>query len=107
MIITAGLVVGTMAMVSTATPLQPTNITRVSNNEIKVYASKDMTVHLSHASGFEIVIDKGHDAIDQGDGKSKYDVKVKKGTTLNINAQTGWNADSFKIGNNKIVVLGN
>lgn len=105
MILTTGLVAGTMALAfGTATPLQPINITRVDNNTMRVYVAKDMTVHLTHTNAFEIIIDKGNEPIAQGDNKSGYDIKVSKGTTLNIDAQTGWNTEQFNINGHKVIV---
>lgn len=105
MFLTSGLVVGTMAMaLGTATPLQPVNIVRVDNNTTRVYVTKDMTLHLSGTDAFEIIVDKGGEPIAQGDNKHGYDIKVSKGTTLNIDAQTGYNDEHFKIGDHAIFV---
>ena len=107
MFLTSGLVVGTMAMaLGTATPLRPVNIVRVDNNTTRVYVAKDMTLHLSGTDAFEIVVDKGGEPIAQGDNKHGYDIKATKGTTLNIDAQTGYNNEHFKIGDHTIFVNG-
>lgn len=107
MFLTSGLVAGTMAMAfGTATPLQPVNITRVDNNTTRVYVAKDMTLHLSNTDAFEIIVDKGGEPIAQGDNKHGYDIKVLKGTTLNIDGQTGYNDEHFKIGDHAIFVNG-
>lgn len=105
MILTSGLIVGTMAMaLGTATPLQPVNITRVDNNTTRVYVAKDMILHLSNTDAFEIIVDKGSEPIAQGDNKHSYNINVSKGTTLNIDAQTGYNDEHFKIGDHAIFV---
>ena len=105
MILTTGLVAGTMAMAfSTATPLQPMNVTRVDNNTTRVYVAKDMTLHLSGTDAFEIIVDKGGEPIAQGDNKHSYNIKVLKGTTLNIDAQTGYNNEHFNINGHTIFV---
>lgn len=108
MILTTGLVAGTMALAyGTGTPLQPMNIYRVDNNTTRVFVAKDMTVHLSNTEAFEIIVDKGGNPIAEGDNKKGYDIKVSKGTTLNIDAQTGYNDEYFKIGDHTIFVSGN
>lgn len=105
MILTTGLVAGTMAMAfGTATPLQPVNITRVDNNTTRVYVAKDMVLHLSNTDAFEFIVDKGGEPIAQGDNKHGYDIKVLKGTTLNIDAQTGYNDEHFNINGHTIFV---
>lgn len=105
MILTTGLVVGTMALAyGTATPLQPANIVRVDNNTTRVYVAKDMTLHLSDTDAFEIIIDKGGEPIAQGDNKHGYDIKVSKGTTLNIDSQVGYNNEHFNINGHTIFV---
>lgn len=105
MFLTSGLVLGTMAMaLGTATPLQPVNIVRVDNNTTRVYVAKDMVLHLSGTDAFEIIIDKGGEPIAQGDNKHSYNINVSKGTTLNIDAQTGYNNEHFKIGGHDIFV---
>lgn len=105
MILTTGLVAAASAMAFvTATPLQPVNITRVDNNTTRVYVTKDMTLHLSDTDAFEIIVDKGGEPIAQGDNKHGYDIRVLKGTTLNIDAQTGYNNEHFKIGDHAIFV---
>lgn len=105
MFLTTGLVVGTMAMAfGTVTPLQPVNITRVDNNTTRVYVTKDMTLHLSGTDAFEIIVDKGGEPIAQGDNKHGYDIKVSKGTTLNIDSQVGYNNEHFKINGHTIFV---
>lgn len=105
MIWTTGLVAGTMALAfGTATPLQPANIVRVDNNTTRVYVTKDMVLHLSNTDAFEIIVDKGGEPIAQGDNKHGYDIKVLKGTTLNIDARTGYNNENFKIGDHDIFV---
>lgn len=105
MILTTGLVAGTMALAfGTATPLQPANIVRVDNNTTRVYVAKDMILHLSNADAFEIIVDKGGEPIAQGDNKHNYNIKVLKGNTLNIDAQTGYNDEHFKIGDHTIFV---
>ena len=90
----------------TVTPLQPVNITRVDNNTTRVYVDKDMTLHLSDTDAFEIIVDKGGEPIAQGDNKHNYNIKVSKGTTLNIDSQTGYNDEHFKIGDHAIFVNG-
>lgn len=105
MILTSGLVVGTMAMAfGTATPLRPVDIVRVDNNTTRVYVAKDIILHLSNTDAFEIIVDKGGEPIAQGDNKHGYDIKVSKGSTLNIDAQTGYNDEHFKIGDHTIFV---
>lgn len=105
MFLTSGLVAGMMAMaLGAATPLQPVNITRVDNNTTRVYVAKDMTLHLSDTDAFEIVVDKGGEPIAQGDNKHGYDIKVSKGTTLNIDSQVGYNNEHFKINGHTIFV---
>ncbi|WP_459524656.1 hypothetical protein [Leuconostoc lactis] len=108
MFLMSGLVAGTMALAfGTATPLQPVNIVRVDNNTTRVYVAKDMILHLSNTDAFEIIVDKGGEPIAAGDNKHGYDIKVLKGTTLNIDAQTGYNDEHFKINGRTIFVDGN
>jgi len=103
MIITLGLMAATM----TATPLQPYNVTKLDNVVTRVYVAHDTTVHLSHTSEFEVVVDKGGDAIKAADGKQSMDIKAKAGTTLNISVLTGWNKDTYyKIGSQVVNVRG-
>ena len=105
MFLTSGLVAAASALAfGTATPLQPMNVTRVDNNTTRVYVAKDMTLHLSGTDALEIIVDKGGEPIAQGDNKHGYDIKVLKGTTLNIDAQTGYNDEHFKIGDHAIFV---
>ena len=107
MILTTGLVAGTMAMAfGTATPLQPVNIVRVDNNTTRVYIAKNMTLHLSDTDAFEIVVDKGGEPIASGDNKHGYDIKATKGTTLNIDSQVGYRDEHFKINGHAIFVNG-
>lgn len=105
MIITAGLVAGTFALASQYTPLQPVNVTRVDNNTTKVFAAKDTTIHLSNTKAFEIIAYTDEEVVNQGDYKKSYDIKVKKGQTLYIDAQTGYNTESYKIGNKSVTVF--
>lgn len=99
MILTTGLVAGTMALAfGTATPLQPVNIVRVDSNTTRVYVDKDTTVHLSDTDAFEIVIDNGKHVLKQGDGVKSYDIKVRRGDILNVTALGGFNSDHYKIG---------
>lgn len=108
MILTTGLVAGTMALAfGTATPLQPVNIVRMDNNTTRVYVAKDMELHLSNTDAFEIVVDKGGEPIAQGDGRHGYDIKVSRGTVINIDSQTGYNAEHFNINGHAIFVNGN
>lgn len=107
MFLMSGLVAGTMALAfGTATPLQPTNIVRVDNNTTRVYVDKDITVHLSDTDAFEIVVDKGGEPIAAGDNKHGYNIKATKGTTLNIDAQTGYRDEHFNINGHTVFVNG-
>lgn len=101
MIITLGI----MAATITATPLQPYNVNKVDNVVTRVYVAHDTTVHLSHTSDFEVVVDKGGDVVKAADGKKSMDIKAKAGTTLNISVLTGWNKDTYyKIGSQVVNV---
>ena len=101
MIITLGLLTSMM----TATPLHPYNVNKLDNVVTEVHVMKDTTVHLSHTQEFEIVVDKGGDAIKAQDGKDSMNVKVKKGETLHISALTGFTKDTYyKVGDVRINV---
>lgn len=101
MIITLGL----LASMTTATPLHPYNVNKLDNVVTEVHVMKDTTIHLSHTSEFEIVVDKGSDAIKAQDGMSSMDVKVKKGETLHISALSGYTKDTYyKVGSVRINV---
>lgn len=103
-----GLVAGIALLMTTGTALQPVNVQQVSNNTITAYATKTSVVHITHASGFEIITyNKRGKVIKQGDGIDKYNVKIHAGTKLYINAQTGWNTQAFKVNQTPIIVKGN
>ncbi|MDI6613950.1 hypothetical protein QMA64_05060 [Leuconostoc suionicum] len=51
-----------------ATALQPYSVDKLDNVVTLVYVHHDSTVHLSHTSNFEIVVDKGGKAIKAADG---------------------------------------
>ena len=82
-----------------ATALQPYNVDKLDNVVTLVHVYHDTTVHLSHTSDFEIVVDKGGEAIKAADGKQSIDIKAKAGTTLHVSALSGWSKDAYyKIG---------
>ena len=106
MILTAGLIAGTFAFQTATTPLQPYTVQRVDNNVTKVYSTKDTTIHLSNTKDFEIIAYTDKALIVGKDNAKSIDVKVKKGETVYIDAQAGYNTESYKIGNHKIYVNG-
>lgn len=89
----------------TATALQPYNVDKLDNVVTLVHVYHDTTVHLSHTSDFEIVVDKGGEAIKAADGKQSIDIKAKAGTTLHVSALSGWSKDAYyKIGHQVVNV---
>lgn len=106
MILTAGLIAGTFAFQTATTPLQPYTVQRVDNNVTKVYSTKDTTIHLSNTKDFEIIAYTDKKMIIGKDNAKSINVKVKKGETVYIDAQAGYNTESYKIGNYKINVKG-
>ncbi|MCT3053928.1 hypothetical protein [Leuconostoc mesenteroides] len=88
-----------------ATTLQPYSVDKLDNVVTLVHVQKDATVHISHASDFEIIVDKGGEAIKAADGKQSMNVKAKAGTTLHISALSGWNKDTYyKVGHQVVNV---
>lgn len=88
-----------------ATALQPYNVDKLDNVVTLVHVYHDTTVHLSHTSDFEIVVDKGGEAIKAADGKQSIDIKAKAGTTLHVSALSGWSKDAYyKIGHQVVNV---
>lgn len=93
--ILAGTILSTL---NTATPLQPYNVQAVDNVTTSVYVAHDITLHVSHAQGFEMVIDNGKKVMAQGNGLKSYDIKVKAGTTYNVTALGGVHGGTYKVG---------
>ena len=104
MIITAGIIAGSFAFATQATPLKPINVSRVDNETTRVYVGHDMTLHLSNTKQFEIIAYTDKKVLDQGDYKKSYDIKVKKGQTVYISSLKGYEKASYKIGNNIVDV---
>lgn len=104
MIITAGIIAGTFAFQTATTPLQPYIVKRLDNNVTKVYSTKDTTIHLSNTKDFEIIAYTDKSLIIGKDNAKSIDVKVKKGETVYIDAQVGYDAENYKIGNQLITV---
>lgn len=93
--ILAGTIFSTL---NTTTPLQPYNVQAVDNETTRVHVVHDTTLHVSHAQGFEVVIDNGKKVMTQGNGVKSYDIKVKAGTTYNVTALGGENGGAYKVG---------
>lgn len=88
-----------------ATALQPYSVDKLDNVVTLVHVYHDTTVHLSHTSDFEIVVDKGGEAIKAADGKQSMNIQAKAGTTLHISALSGWNKDTYyKVGHQVVNV---
>jgi len=96
---TLGLALVASATMKTATPLQPYSITRTSDNNVTLYVAHKTVVHLSKASGVAVIADDNGKVVKAVDGVDNIDIPVHKGEHLNINAQTGLNKSSYKIGN--------
>lgn len=101
---TIGLALATSATMKMATPLQPYSITRTSANDVTLYVSRKTVVHLSKTSGLEVIADNNGKVVKAIDGANTIDIPVHKGERLNIDAQTGFNSSSYKIGNVSIKV---
>lgn len=104
MLLSAGIIAGTFAFATNATPMQPMNVTRLNNNTTKVYVDYDMTIHLSHADNFEIISYTKDKVLTANDNKSNIDIKAKKGQTIYIDSQTGFNTEYYKICGKMITV---
>ena len=105
MILTTGLIAGTFAIAAgTATPLQPMNVTRVENNTTRVFVGHDTTMHLSKTDNVNIVVYTNKGVLKVADQSKSIDVKVKKGQTVFIDAQTGYTQSFYKVGNHLIDV---
>ena len=107
MILTAGLVAGTFAFASQATPLHPYNIDRQDNSTTMIYVGHDTTINLSHTERFEIIAYNDQNRVlTAEDGATSVDLKAKKGQRVFINANTGFGNNYYKIGNVVINVDG-
>lgn len=95
---TLGLALVASATMKAATPLQPYSITRTSANDVTLYVAHKTVVHLSKASGVAVIVDDNGKVVKAVDGVDTIDIPAHKGEHLNINAQTGLNKSSYKIG---------
>jgi len=101
-----GLVAGTATLFSTATALQPMNVTRTDTNNTVVYIAKAQHVHMTGTSKLNIIIDDGN-SVSEYDGHDSIDFDATKGQKIYINAETGFTSATYKIGNQKITVPAN
>lgn len=105
MILTSGIIAGTLAIAAgTATPLQPTNVTRVDNNTTRVFVGNDTTMHLSKTDNVNIIVYTEKGVLKVADQSKSVDVKVKEGQTVFIDAQTGYTQSFYNVGNHLIYI---